>query len=75
MTKREITALLMMLEHQNRLLVDYASKIQAIETFLREQPENASLPRKTENDPSAATIESDLRSSLQELEKALSGRP
>lgn len=74
MTKNEITALLLMLERQNRLLVDYASRIQEIETSFQMQHENALLPRSAEVDLSAAALESSLRASLQDLEKALSGR-
>jgi hypothetical protein len=75
MTKNEITALLLMVEHQNRLLTDYAARIQEIETFLREQPATASLFHSAANGLSAAETESNLQSSVQVLEKALSGRP
>jgi hypothetical protein len=75
MTKQEITALIMMLEHQNRLLADYAAKIQGIKTFLQKQTNDALWPHSAEGDPSGAEVETDLRESLRKLEKALSGRP
>jgi hypothetical protein len=73
MTAQERAALIDLLQAQNRLLVGSVERIQAIETFLHEQPANASAFRSKENAAQSAETESSLRLAVQKLDKALKG--
>lgn len=64
-------ALIKLAEAQNRALVDSIERIQAIETFLRQQPEMPSASRSKANVALSGETESNLRAAVQELEKAM----
>lgn len=73
MTKQEMAALIDLLEAQNQVLVENAERIQAIETFLHEQPANASPFHTPTNVSTPEETKSTLQSSVQRLDKALKG--